>query len=177
MNDLEVLKNWHHRRLNETIEEHDMRMDSDPPRNVLAALHQENEREEAESAMLPISRSSSNDGRENAVGTVCTTHHVGGRNAVGSASTVGGRIVSGRPQNLRIEWRQQTPACVSANYWGVGWVVMRKAQGITRIVLAKPVLEAAALSVLMRQVPGMVVVSCQQVVESRRQMICGSNNS
>ncbi len=62
MNDFEVLKNWHHRRLNETIEEHDMRMDSDPPRNVLAALHRENEREN--SAMLPTttSRSSSNGG-------------------------------------------------------------------------------------------------------------------
>ena len=66
MNDLEVLKNWHHRRLNETIEEHDMRMDSGPPRNVLAALHRENEREN--SAMLPTttSRSSSNGGRGNA---------------------------------------------------------------------------------------------------------------
>jgi len=39
-----------------------MRMDSDPPRNVLAALHRENEREN--SAMLPTttSRSSSNGG-------------------------------------------------------------------------------------------------------------------
>ena len=66
MNDLEVLKNWHHRRLNETIEEHDMRMDSGPPRNVLAALHRENEREN--SAMIPAttSCSSSNGGRGNA---------------------------------------------------------------------------------------------------------------
>ncbi len=67
MNDLEVLKNWQHRRLNETIEEHDMRMDSGPPRNVLAALHRENEREN--SAMLrptTTSRSSSNGGRGNA---------------------------------------------------------------------------------------------------------------
>ena len=94
---------WHRRRLNETLDEHDMRMDSGPPRNVLAALHRENEREEAESAMLPTSRSSSNNGRENAVGTVRTAHHVGGRNAVGSARTVGGRIVSGPPQNSRIE--------------------------------------------------------------------------
>ena len=43
-----------------------MRMDSGPPRNVLAALHRENEREN--SAMLPTttSRSSSNGGRGNA---------------------------------------------------------------------------------------------------------------
>ena len=94
---------WHRRRLNETLDEHDMRMDSGPPRNVLAALHWENEREEAESAMLPTSRSSSNNGRENAVGTVRTAHHVGGRNAVGSARTVGGRIVSGPPQHSWIE--------------------------------------------------------------------------
>jgi len=78
MNDREVLKDWHRRRLNETIDEHDMRMDSSPPRNVLAALHRENEREE-ESAMLPTSRSSSNSGRENAVGTVRTAHHGGRR--------------------------------------------------------------------------------------------------
>ena len=80
-----MLKDWHHRRLNETLDEHDMRMDSSPPWNVLAALHRENEQEEAESAMLPTSRSSSNNGRENVVGTVRTAHHVGGRNAVGSA--------------------------------------------------------------------------------------------
>ena len=72
---------------------------------------------------------------------------------------------------------KHTSVCVR-KLLGSGLVVMRKAQGITRIVLVKPVLEAAALSaVLMRQVLGMVVVSCQQVVESRRQMICGSNNS
>ena len=104
MNDREVLSCWHRGRLNETLDEQNMRMDSNPPRSVLAALHRENEREEAESAMLPTSRSSSNDdGRENAVGTVRTTHHVGGRNAVGSARTVGGRNVSGPPQNSRIE--------------------------------------------------------------------------
>ena len=72
---------------------------------------------------------------------------------------------------------KHTSVCVR-ELLGSGLVVMRKAQGITRIVLVKPVLEAAALSaVLMRQVLGMVVVSCQQVVESRRQMICGSKNS
>ena len=92
MNDREVLSCWHRGRLNETLDEQNMRMDSNPPRSVLAALHRENEREEAESAMLPTSHSSSNnDGRENAVGTVRTTHHVGGRN------------VSGPPQNSRIE--------------------------------------------------------------------------
>ena len=64
-------------RLNETLDEHDVQMDSSPPQNVLAGLHQENEREE-ESAKLPTSRSSSNSGRENAVGTVCTAHHGGG---------------------------------------------------------------------------------------------------
>ena len=103
MNDREVLKDWHRRRLNETLDEHDVRMDSSLPRNVLAVLHCENEQEEAESAMLPTSRSSSNNGHENAVGTVHTVHHVGGRNAVGSARTVGGRNVSGPPQNSRIE--------------------------------------------------------------------------
>ena len=110
MNDREVLNYWHRRRLNKTLDEHDMRMDSGPPRNVLAALHRENEREEAESAMLPTSRSSSNDGRENAVGTVCTAHHVGGRSAVGSARTVGGRIVSGPPQHSRIDGSVATAA-------------------------------------------------------------------
>jgi hypothetical protein len=66
MNDLEVLKNGHRRCLNETLEEHDMQMDSGLPRNVLAALHRENEWEN--SAMLPTttSRSSSNGGRVNA---------------------------------------------------------------------------------------------------------------
>jgi hypothetical protein len=78
MNNREVLKDWHRRRLNETLDEHDMRMDSSPPRNILAALHRENQQEEAESAMLPTSRSISNNGCENAVGTVRTAHHVGG---------------------------------------------------------------------------------------------------
>ena len=97
MNDREVLKDWHRRHLNETLDEHDMRMDSSPPRNVLAALHRENEQED-EFDMLPTSRSSSNGGHENVVGTVCIAHHGGRRNAVGSARTVGGRIVSGPPQ-------------------------------------------------------------------------------
>jgi hypothetical protein len=94
-----------------------MRMDSSPPRNVLAALHQENEQEE-ESAMLPTSRSSSNGGLENAVGTVCTTHHGGRRNAVGSARTVGGRIVSGPPQNSRIEGSAASASNVDAGSGG-----------------------------------------------------------
>ena len=97
MNDCEVLKDWHRRHLNETLDKHDMRMDSSPPRNVLAALHRENEQED-EFDMLPTSHSSSNGGHENVVGTVCITHHGGRRNAVGSARTVGGRIVSGPPQ-------------------------------------------------------------------------------
>ncbi len=96
MNDCEILKDWHRRHLNETLDEHDMQMDSSPPWNVLAALHRENEREE-ESAMLPTSRSSSNGGHENAVGTALTTHHGGRRNTVGSAHTVGGKFISAPP--------------------------------------------------------------------------------
>ena len=68
MNDCEVLKDWHRRHLNETLDKHDMRMDSSPPRNVLAALHWENERED-ESAMLRTS----NGRHENVVGTVRIT--------------------------------------------------------------------------------------------------------
>ena len=89
MNDCEVLKDWHCRCLNETLDEHDMQMDSSPPRNVLAALHRENEWEE-ESAMLPTSRSSSNGGRENVVGTVRTTHHGGGEERGGLCARRGG---------------------------------------------------------------------------------------
>jgi hypothetical protein len=63
MNDLEKLTVWYHRRCNETYEEHDMRMDSIPPLNVLAALNRVNER--GDSAMLPTSHSSSNGGRGN----------------------------------------------------------------------------------------------------------------
>ena len=64
MNDLEVVKDWHRRRLNETLEEHDLRMEGNIPWNVLAAFHRENERED--SAMLPTSHSSSNGGHGNA---------------------------------------------------------------------------------------------------------------
>ncbi len=46
MNDREVLNDWHRRRLNENLDEHDMQMDSSPPRNILTALHRENEQEE-----------------------------------------------------------------------------------------------------------------------------------
>jgi len=64
MNDLEKLTVWYRRRRNETYEEHDMRMDSIPPLNVLVALNRVNER--GDSAMLPTSHSSSNGERENA---------------------------------------------------------------------------------------------------------------
>ena len=43
MNDREVLKDWHRRRLNETLEEHDLQMEGNIPLNVLAAFHRENE--------------------------------------------------------------------------------------------------------------------------------------
>jgi len=91
MNDREVLKDWHRtKRLNETLDEHDVRMDSSPPRNVLAALLRENEQREEESAMLPTSCSSSNSGHENAVGTVRTAHHVGGEEGGGLYAHSGG---------------------------------------------------------------------------------------
>jgi hypothetical protein len=64
MIDHEVLKDWQRRRLNETLDEHDMWMESSMPWNVLAAFHWENEWED--SAMLPTSRSSSNGGHGNA---------------------------------------------------------------------------------------------------------------
>ena len=51
MNHLEKLKDWHHRHLNETLEEHDMWIEGNIPWNVLAVIHQENERED--SAILP----------------------------------------------------------------------------------------------------------------------------
>jgi len=96
MNDREVLKDWHRRRLNETLGEHDIRMESSPPRNIHAVLHRGNERDD--SAMLPTSLSSSNGGRENTVGTMR------GGNVVGTtAPTMGGRIVSAPPQNSWIE--------------------------------------------------------------------------
>jgi hypothetical protein len=100
MNDCEVLKNWHRRRLNETLGEHDMQMESSPPRNIHAVLHRGNERDY--SAMLPTSLSSSNGaGHENTVGTV---HTMRGGNVVGTtAPTMGGRIVNAPPQNSRIE--------------------------------------------------------------------------
>ena len=86
----DLLKNWDRRRFNETYEEHDMRMDSGPPRNVLAALHRENEREN--SAMLPTttSRSSSNGGRGNAAKATRRAEaaaQVAGRAGVRAAST------------------------------------------------------------------------------------------
>ena len=68
MNDHEVLKDWHRRHLNETLDEHDMQMDRNPPQNVLAALHWKNEQED-ESAMLRTS----NGRHENVVGTVRIT--------------------------------------------------------------------------------------------------------
>ena len=55
---------WYRRRLNETLEEHDIRMDTTPPPNILTVLNRENEGRD--SAMLPTSRSSSNGGRGNA---------------------------------------------------------------------------------------------------------------
>ncbi len=64
MIDREVLNDWQRRRLNETLDKHDMRMEDSMPWNVLAALHRENERED--SAMLPTSRSSSSGGHGNA---------------------------------------------------------------------------------------------------------------
>ena len=117
MNDCEVLKDWHRRHLNETFDEHDMQMDSSPPWNVLAALHQEYKQEE-ESAMLPTSYSSSNGDRENVVGTARTMHHGGRRNAGGSARAVGGRIVSCPPQNSRIEGSAASASNVAAGSGG-----------------------------------------------------------
>ena len=60
------MKNWERRHFNETYEEHDMRIDTGPPQNVLTALHRENERENSDMIPTTTSRSSSNGGRGNA---------------------------------------------------------------------------------------------------------------
>ena len=47
MIDHEVLKDWQRWHLNETLYEHDMRMEDSMPWNVLSALHWENKREDS----------------------------------------------------------------------------------------------------------------------------------
>ena len=112
---------WHHRRLNETLGEHDMRMESSPRRNIHAVLHRENERDD--SAMLPTSLSSSNSGREITVGT---EHTMRGGNVVGTtAPTVGGRIVGAPPQNSWIEG-----SAASASNVADGRVVVENIPGV-----------------------------------------------
>jgi hypothetical protein len=89
MNDREVLKDWQRRRLNETLEEHDMRMDITSPWNVLAASNRKNER--GDSAILPTSRRSSNGGHGNAAKAnrraEAAAQEAAGRAGVRAAST------------------------------------------------------------------------------------------